>query len=123
MTRDKAIALAHHWIDSWNAQDVESVLSHFDDAVRFTSPRAAEVTGIGVVEGKEALRAYWRAALALVESIRFSLDHVLWDDERREMTIVYVSERGGRRIRACEFLRFGDSERAIEGEAMYGAPL
>jgi hypothetical protein len=123
MTQAEARALAEHWIESWNALDVEAVLTHFDETVRFTSPRAVAVTGRAVVEGKQALRDYWQAALARITSLRFALDHALWDDARRTLAIVYVAELNGQRSRACEFLRFGESNHAIEGEAMYGAAL
>ena len=121
MTRDEAVALAEHWIDAWNARDVETVLGHFDDAVRFTSPKAAAITGNALVAGKEALRAYWTAALARITSIHFTLDRALWDDESATLTIVYHAELNGLKNRACEFLRFAGSGEAVEGEAMYGA--
>ena len=123
MTNQRAAATARHWIESWNARDIEAVLTHFDEAVRFTSPKAATFTGRALVEGKEALRAYWRTALERITSLRFTLDHALWDEARRTLAIVYVAELNGQRSRACEFLRMGTGEKAIEGEAMYGAAL
>jgi len=123
MTREQVDVLARRWIESWNARDVEGVLSYFDDSVRFTSPRAAEITGRSVVEGKEALRAYWAEALARLGSLRFTLDRLLWDEERRTLVILYLAERNGRKHRACEILRFGAAGRAIEGEAMHGVPV
>jgi steroid delta-isomerase len=121
MTRDQALDLARHWIDAWNARDVETVLGHFDDSVRFTSPKAATITGNALVVGKDALRAYWTAALSRITSIRFTLDRALWDDDRATLTIVYQAELNGQKNRACEFLRFGEGGAAVEGEAMYGA--
>jgi len=75
MDRSWAESFADQWIRAWNAHDVEAVLSHFADNVVFTSPVAARVvpeTG-GVVEGKEALRAYWSLALAKVPDLHFEL--------------------------------------------------
>ena len=123
MTHDEATALATHWIESWNARDVEAVLGYFDPNVRFTSPRALALTGRALVEGKDALRSYWQGALARIETIRFTLDYVLWDTDRRTMSIVYEADINGQRLRACEFLRFGEGKRAVEGEAMHGAAL
>jgi hypothetical protein len=123
MTREEAAATARHWIDSWNARDIEAVLTHFDDAVRFTSPKALAITGRAVVEGKPALRAYWQAALEKITTLRFTLDRALWDDAARTLVIVYVAELGDQRSRACEFFRLGNGDRAIEGEAMYGSAL
>jgi ketosteroid isomerase-like protein len=123
MTNEEVAATVRHWIDSWNARDVEAVLTHFDDDVRFTSPKAATITGRPLVEGKPALRAYWRAALERITSLRFTLDTALWDESAKTLAIVYVAELNGQRARACEFLRMGSTARAIEGEAMYGAAL
>jgi ketosteroid isomerase-like protein len=123
MTNEEAAATARRWIDSWNARDVEAVLAHFDEQVRFTSPKAAAITGRPLVEGRPALRAYWQAALERITSLHFTLDRALWDERAKTLAIVYVSELNGQRARACEFLRMGSNGRAIEGEAMYGAAL
>ena len=121
MTREEAEAFAREWIATWNAKDVEGILSHFGQDVRFTSPKAAQRVGTATVTGKEALAAYWGAAAAAITSIRFTLDRVLLDTERRELVIVYDAEINGQRNRACEFLRFNDDGQVVEGEAMYGA--
>lgn len=121
MTRARALDVARHWIEAWNARDLEAVLRHFDDGVSFTSPKAAGITGSARVVGKDALRAYWIAALSRITSIRFTLDRALWDDDRAILTIVYQAELNGQKNRACEFLRFGEAGTAVEGEAMYGA--
>lgn len=54
MTRQEAEAFA-----AWNARDIETVLSHYDQNATFVSPRAALVTGQGTVAGRDALRTYW----------------------------------------------------------------
>ncbi len=123
MNREQASELASHWVASWNARDVEAVLGHFHDDVRFTSPKAATITGNAVVSGKSALRAYWTAALSKITSLRFTLDRALFDDASGTLTIVYRAELNGQSNRACEFLRFGSGHQALEGEAMYGAGL
>jgi ketosteroid isomerase-like protein len=123
MTRDQIAELTRHWIDSWNARDLEAVLRHFEESARFTSPRAVAVMGRPTVEGNSDLRRYWQGRLALIQSLRFTLDRVLWDGEQRSLTIVYEAEIDGQRTRACEILHLGESDRAIEGEAMYGARL
>jgi hypothetical protein len=123
MTAADAATFAAGWIATWNDKDVETVLSHFDEAARFTSPKAAATVGRATVEGKAALRAYWTAAVVRIESIHFTLDRALWDATRSELTVVYTAEINGKRNRACEFMRFNDAGLVIEGEAMYGADL
>ena len=123
MRREEAEAFARRWVEHWNAQDVEAVLSHFADGARFTSPKAAATVGAATLSGKDAVRAYWRAAVARIETLRFTLDRVLWDEGRSELAIIYDAAIDGQRNRACELLRFDGAGRVVEGEAMYGAVL
>jgi hypothetical protein len=120
MIPDEVDAFASDWITSWNRRDVEAVLSHYADDVRFSSPTAARVTGRGTVLGKEALRTYWLEALERVGDLSFTLDHAMWDPERREMAIVYDRAVDGSFDRAGELLQFDDSGRVTKSEAFYG---
>ena len=120
-TRAEAEAFARQWVEAWNALDVEAVLAHFADGVRFTSPRAQQRVGAATVEGKGALREYWQKSVALNTSLRFELDHVVWDPEQAELAIVYTAAINDQRNRACEILRFDEDGAAVYGEAMYGA--
>jgi ketosteroid isomerase-like protein len=120
MTRKEAQELASSWIDWWNRRDVEAVLAHYADDARFASPTAARVTGRGTVDGKESLRAYWLAALAQVGTLKFTLDHALWDAEGGELAIVYDRLIDGSLDRACEILHFDGSGKVTKSEALYG---
>ena len=66
---------AERWLEAWNAHDLEAILALFHDDVVFTSPLAAKVVpeSDGVLHGKEALRAYWSAALSQVPDLHFEL--------------------------------------------------
>lgn len=114
---------AEQWAAEWSAKDVEAVVAHFAANARFVSPRAMETVGKPAVEGTDELRAYWQAAVGGISSLQFTVDRALWDPERRELAIVYTSDRDGVRMRACEFMRFDQGDRVVEGEAMYGAVL
>ena len=114
-------AFAEEWISDWNRKDVEAVLAHFSETVVFTSVRAKPVFGSPRLEGKSRLREYWSAAIAQIQTIRFTLDYVISEGNR--MGIVYNAEIDGRRTRAVEFLTFGEDGRFREGEAMYGIEL
>lgn len=121
MTRGDVDAYVAAWIDAWNRRDIEAVLEHFADDVTFTSPVAATVTGNATVRGKDALRAYWQAALARIAKLVFTLNHALWDPERRELAIVYERDADGGRSRVCELLTFGGAGQVVRGEVMHGA--
>ena len=66
---------AERWLAAWNAHDLDAVLALFHDHVVFTSPLAIKVVpeSEGILRGKDALRAYWNAALKLVPDLHFEL--------------------------------------------------
>ncbi len=120
MRREDAVRFAGEWIEAWNQRDIEAVLAHYVDDLTFTSPRALEVVGAPTVVGKAALRSYWTKALGQVQSLRFTLERVLWDPELRELAIVYSREIDGRRGRASENHRFDAAGRVVGAEVFYG---
>jgi ketosteroid isomerase-like protein len=120
LTRDEAQAFAQQWAADWNARAVERVLSHFDDDVSFTSPTALAVASVATLHGKAALREYWNQALARIGSLRFTVDRVVWDDDSRELAIVYASEIDGRKRRVSENLTFGASGLVTSAEVFHG---
>lgn len=120
MTRDDINEYVAGWIDAWNRRDVEAVIQHFAEDVEFTSPVAAAVVGNATVRGKEALRAYWLAALGRIGALRFTLDRAIHDADRRELAIVYRREVDGSNDRVCELLTFDDAGLIVRGEVMYG---
>jgi hypothetical protein len=108
-------SFAREWVQAWNRHDVEAVLAHFHDDIEFTSPVAQRIlpqTG-GVVRGKDALRAYWNAALAQVPDLHFELIGVF----RGQSTLVvnYRNQLGGL---VNEVLIF-DGELVREGHGTY----
>src|SRR5262249_21002445 len=120
MTRSDALRYAAEWIAAWNRLDIESVLATSEDSVTFTSPRALATVGVSTVHGKEALRAYWAAALARVSSLRFVLERTIWDPETHELAIVYVSEVNGDAKQVSENLRFGKGGKVEVAEVFQG---
>ena len=122
-TRTHAEKFAAEWAEAWNRRDVESVLAHFRDDVIFASPTALAVTGSPVVHGKDALRAYWTAALALTGSIRFSVLRVLWDAASRELAIIYLAEIDGRSGTVSENLIFDVDGLVATAEVFHGVPM
>jgi len=123
MTAEQAQAYARRWIAAWNDEDIEAVLSDFAEAAEFTSPRAATTVGGATVQGKAALRAYWQAAMAPVETLTFTLDHAAWDPAAAELAIVYTAAIDGQRTRTLELLRFGAGGQVVRGEVFHGAAV
>ena len=75
VTTPEPAAFANRWIRSWNARDVEAVLTHYADDVVFTSPTALQFApeSGGTVRGKDALRRYWTRALEGNPDLHFEL--------------------------------------------------
>ena len=123
MHHDTMMGFAADWIANWNRRDVEAVLRHFADEAEFVSPVARDVVGEAVLKGKEKIGAYWRTALDRIPTLHFTLDHATWDVTHRELTVIYIAERSGRRRRACEIMTFDAAGQQVRGEAFYGADL
>lgn len=79
MTEALANEFAAEWIAAWNAHDIDRILSHYADDVRFTSPFVQRIAGQadGVLQGIPALRTYFDAALAKYPDLHFKLELVL----------------------------------------------
>jgi steroid delta-isomerase len=121
MTYESMMAFADSWIAAWNRRDVEAVLAHYSEHAQFVSPVARNLVGRSILRNKKELEEYWRTALARVSSLEFKLDHAVWDERRRELSVVYEANLNGERNRACEIMQFDTSGRQIRGEALYGA--
>ncbi|HZR12213.1 MAG TPA: nuclear transport factor 2 family protein [Acidimicrobiia bacterium] len=105
---------AQQWADEWNRHDVDAVLEHFAADVEFTSPVAAAVTGDPVVRGRDALRAYWTAALARTRDLHFDVDDVHVGGGC--LAILYRNQTGRR---VTEVMVFGTDGKVTRGYALY----
>jgi ketosteroid isomerase-like protein len=108
---------ADEWIAAWNAHDLDRILSHYAEDIVFESPASTRITGdpSGRVEGKAALRDYWRQALERVPDLTFTLRAVY--EGAGGVAIRYHSSRTGREV--VEVLRFNDDGLASWAGAFY----
>jgi ketosteroid isomerase-like protein len=120
MNREEVEIFARQWADAWNNRDVEKVLEHFHEDVIFTSPTALAVVGRPTVNGKAALRAYWVKALNRIETIRFSIERLVWDPQRGELAIIYMSEINGKSKKVSENLIFNQNGLVVTAEVFHG---
>lgn len=70
---------ANEWINSWNSQDIEKILSHYSDDFIIETPMAIKIlpeTG-GIVRGKEAVKKYWTIGLEHIPNLKFEILDVL----------------------------------------------
>ena len=121
LDREFAARFASQWITNWNARRVEDVLSHFREDCEFESPIAATLTNTARLQGKEALRKYWKAALARTKSLHFVLEAHLWDQQERTLAVIYRSHTDGRVTSCLELMQFDPDGKQTYGRAYYGA--
>jgi predicted ester cyclase len=119
MTAERAWEFANHWISAWNSHDLETILSHYDEAVELTSPVAARLLGLadGKVTGKENLRSYFRRGLDAYPQLQFHLQDVLCG--LNSVVLYYVNQSA---TRTAEFMEFSAEGKVIRVVANYSAP-
>jgi hypothetical protein len=115
---EKAFAehFAVDWIASWNAHDLERILSHYADDFEMSSPVIIQVAGepSGTLRGKAAVGAYWKKALGLIPDLQFELLSVLAGVN--SITLYYKGAQG--RL-AAEVFHFGPDNRVVRAFAHY----
>jgi predicted ester cyclase len=118
VTRDEAWTLANHWVAAWNAHDLDSIMTHYDDAIELTSPAAAQLfkTQDGRIVGKANLRAYFQRGLEAYPELRFHLEDVLWGVS--SVVLYYTNQRG---THTAEFMELSTAGKVTRVVANYSA--
>ena len=112
--RERLDALGRTWVEAWNARDLERVLTLYDEDAVMTSDRipALGFDATGTLRGKDALRAYWGKALALLPELHFTaIDMFVSPDS---VVVFYKNERGKK---ICEYLRVNAAGLIVQGSA------
>src|SRR5262245_58484466 len=102
-TRRQAIRWAELWLSCWNDGDHETLLAMHRDDARFGVWDGGTAGGARL-DRKEAMRRHWAAVPFGLHSVPVELDEIAWDPESREITIVYVAELAGVRVRGCDLV-------------------
>jgi predicted ester cyclase len=107
---------AREWVAAWNAHDLDRIMSHYAARVELTSPVVGKVIGdaSGKVQGKDALRDYFRKGLDLFPSLRFTLLEVM--QGLSSLVLCYENQRG---TRTGEFMEFDQDGKVIRVVANY----
>jgi predicted ester cyclase len=118
VTKDDALELANHWIATWNAHDLDQIMSHYDDSVELTSPVAAQLLSLpdGKVLGKANLRAYFQRGLQAYPELHFHLEDVLWGIN--SVVLYYTNQKG---TRTAEFMELSAAGKVVRVVAHYNA--
>ena len=105
---------ADEWLQAWNSHDLDRILSHYSDDIRFRSRKAIPLTGDGLIRGKRALRAYWQRALDNQPDLHFRIDRVYRGHE-----MLVIAYRNQKDVQAAETLCFGPDGTVIEASACH----
>ena len=118
MTKDEAWTLANHWVAAWNAHDLDSIMTHYEDAIELTSPVAGQLLGTsdGKVVGKINLRAYFQRGLEAYPELHFRLEDVLWGVN--SVVFYYTNQKG---TRTAEFMELSATGKVVRVVANYSA--
>jgi predicted ester cyclase len=118
VTKDEAWELANHWVAAWNSHDLDSIMTHYEDAIELTSPVAARLLGTsdGKVVGKANLRAYFQRGLEAFPELTFRLEDVLWG--LNSVVLYYTNQKG---TRTGEFMELSANGKVARVVANYNA--
>ncbi len=118
MTTDDAWKLAEHWVEAWNAHDLDLIMTHYEDAVELTSPVAAQLLGTpdGKVTGHANLKAYFQRGLQAYPDLQFRLHDVLVG--LNSVVLFYTNQKG---THTAEFMEFSASNKVARVVANYSA--
>ena len=111
-----AQAFANDWIASWNAHDMDRILSHYTDDFEMSSPLIVERLGLpeGKLKGKHAVGEYWLPSLSIHPPLHFELMEVFVGIEA---ITLYYNNVGRRWV--AETLFINGSGKATRGLAQW----
>jgi ketosteroid isomerase-like protein len=111
-----AQAFAQKWIDSWNSHDLDQVLEHYSSDIVVTTPMIRLATGGNVdsLQGKEAVRSYWKLALEKIPDLHFELI-----DVASGVSSIALYYRSIMRKMAIEVMFFDADEKVNRMYALY----
>lgn len=116
LTEEYAKDIANHWLKAWNSHDLNEIMSHYGENVVLVSPIAAKILNdpSGLVQGKEALRAYFKKGLEVYPNLKFELIDVMWG--LSSIVLYYVNQKG---TKSGEFMEIDSTGKIIRVVANY----
>ena len=116
LNESQAREFADHWVQAWNAHDLDSIMSHYAPDAVLVSPVAARILNepTGTVRGAAAMRSYFQRGLELYPGLRFDLVDVLWGVN--SIVLYYVNQRG---TKTGEFMEFDENGMVVRVAANY----
>jgi len=115
MDKEFAESFSEHWIASWNAHDLDEILSHYTDDFELSSPIICERMGVpeGILRGKKAVSEYWAIGLASKHRLHFEFIDTLVGVN--SLVILYKGRKG----LSSEVFYFNDERKVYKAVAHY----
>jgi predicted ester cyclase len=109
---------AREWIAAWNTHDLDAILSHYAEDVVLTSPVATRIlnTPSGTVQGKSALREYFKLGLQAYPDLHFDFLDVMHG--LSSLVICYMNQNG---TKTAEFMELREDGKVVRVVANYSA--
>ncbi|NWF62381.1 MAG: nuclear transport factor 2 family protein [Fischerella sp.] len=116
LTQEQAQQLAYQWVEAWNSHDLDEILAHYTEDVVLVSPVAAKILDdpLGTVNGKEALRDYFKKGLEVYPDLKFELIDVMWG--LFSVVFYYINQKGSK---TGEFMEVGSTGKITKVIANY----
>ena len=105
---------AQAWIAAWNSRDLDRILGLYADDCEMSSPKIAAFgkSAGGCLRGKANLRDYWATALQGQPDLHCEPGQIFASPNS---VIIHYTDHRGHAV--CEYLRYGDDGRIIQGAA------
>ena len=86
---------AHEWVNAWNGHNLEAIMEHYAEDIVFYSPLIKRINNdpSGRIQGREALKAYFKRGLEAYPDLHFELYHIL---EGVNSVVIYYKSVGNR---------------------------
>ncbi|BFM38230.1 nuclear transport factor 2 family protein [Synechocystis sp. LKSZ1] len=116
LTQEQANQFASHWIQAWNSHDLDEILTHYAEDVVLVSPVAVKILNdsFGTVQGKAALRDYFKKGLEVYPDLKFELLDVMWGIF--SVVVYYINQKG---LKAGELMELSSTGKITKVIANY----
>jgi limonene-1,2-epoxide hydrolase len=95
MNSHKNKTIAQQWLNAFNTKKLEDLLALYDEKARHYSPKLKQrmPETQGLIEGKNALRAWWQDAFDRLPTLHYKLIKLTADEE--QVFIEYIRQVEG----------------------------
>lgn len=111
MSKEKNLSIAHTWFEAFNSQNLEKLLSLYEEDATHYSPKLkiAQPETNGQILGKNALRNWWHDAFTKIPTLHYKVTSLTADSDRIFMEYIRKVENE-KELFVAEVLEIKDSK-------------